>query len=549
MIYCRVSTKEQVEEGTSLNAQEKNCREYARNNGYEVAEVFIEKGESAKTADRTELKRLFTFCANRKNNVCIVIAHKIDRIARNTDDYSYIRILLKRRGIEIKSTSEYIEDTPAGRFMENMIATVSQFDNDVRTERCTDGMKEAMREGRYVWQAPFGYSNVRVGGKATIAPNEYASLVVEAFNETAKNTHPIDEVRQQIVSKAELNRKTGHFSRSNFYRMLRNPVYAGWIIKFRERHQGLFEPIVSQELFDQVQRVLTYGKRRNLHYLTENPDFPLRRLLYTKEGRKLTGCWSQGRKKKYPYYLFHGERFTMRKIDLETSFKSFMDGFALDDKHFEKLAVFVHKHLHTAVRDQHSLGLNLKKQLAILKENQSLLVQKSLKGVISDTVLKQQLDTMERELMQLNARLMDLPQKTKDYDASLLAAKEFFVKPSHVWEQAPFISKLKLQWFYFPKGVLFQKVKSQTAEIVNYFKPEMIFLGQLSRKVNLLSSTSDNPELTSSFAEEIRKSLETLEGIKKEAEAGAKKKFLEVETLCAYSEPINTSYADTYEDR
>ncbi len=61
VIYCRVSTKEQAEEGNSLVTQERNCREYALKNGYDIAHVFIEQGESAKTADRTELQKLFIF--------------------------------------------------------------------------------------------------------------------------------------------------------------------------------------------------------------------------------------------------------------------------------------------------------------------------------------------------------------------------------------------------------------------------------------------------------------------------------------------------------
>jgi len=48
VIYCRVSTKEQVEEGNSLATQEKICKEYALKNGYEVAELFIEQGKVPK---------------------------------------------------------------------------------------------------------------------------------------------------------------------------------------------------------------------------------------------------------------------------------------------------------------------------------------------------------------------------------------------------------------------------------------------------------------------------------------------------------------------
>ena len=49
------------------------------------------------------------------------------------------------------------------------MANIAQFDNDIRSERCAGGMREAMREGRYVWMATAGYKNVRVAGKCTIA--------------------------------------------------------------------------------------------------------------------------------------------------------------------------------------------------------------------------------------------------------------------------------------------------------------------------------------------------------------------------------------------
>src|SRR6188474_2337981 len=94
VIYCRVSTKEQVEEGNSLVTQEKLCREYALKHGYEIVHAFIEQGESAKTAERPELQKLLSFCAFRKNGIQALITYKIDRISRNTDDYSHLRILL-----------------------------------------------------------------------------------------------------------------------------------------------------------------------------------------------------------------------------------------------------------------------------------------------------------------------------------------------------------------------------------------------------------------------------------------------------------------------
>ena len=65
VIYIRVSTKEQTE-NLSLPTQLRACEEYCRREGLEILERFKEEGESAKTADRTELQRLLTFCRTNK---------------------------------------------------------------------------------------------------------------------------------------------------------------------------------------------------------------------------------------------------------------------------------------------------------------------------------------------------------------------------------------------------------------------------------------------------------------------------------------------------
>jgi DNA invertase Pin-like site-specific DNA recombinase len=61
VIYVRVSTKEQTE-SLSLPTQLRACEEYCRRQGYEILERFHEEGESAKTADRSQLQKLLTFC-------------------------------------------------------------------------------------------------------------------------------------------------------------------------------------------------------------------------------------------------------------------------------------------------------------------------------------------------------------------------------------------------------------------------------------------------------------------------------------------------------
>ena len=498
MIYCRVSTKEQAEEGNSLVTQEKNCREYAIKNDYEVSAIFIEQGESAKTADRTELKKLMSFCATKKNNISAVISYKIDRISRNTDDYSQIRILLKRYGVEIKSTTEFFEDNPAGRFMENIIANVAQFDNDVRAERSIGGMRAAVREGRYVWMAPLGFSNVKVSGKSTIAPNRLAQLILRAFEEVALNQYPVEEIRKKLIAVGFINQFGKPIPKTTFYRTLKNELYTGWINKFEERHKGTFEQIVPEGLFNQVQQVLS-GKQPNIkYYQIESLDFPLRRFFNHPSGKLLTGCWSQGRNKKYPYYLFHYQNINIRKEVLETIFIGWLNKFKIDITHFDKLQAFTKKHLDIGISDKKAEINRLQKKVTDLKEKQHILIEKNIDGIISNELCKEKISAIDIELYQISNFISSLPNTTINYSHLLNTIQDILKSPGDAWEKADFKTKIKLQWFYFPHGIEFDGKESRTTKICKLFKINEYFSYPQSHNVphSFSKSNTANPQIS-----------------------------------------------------
>jgi len=133
VIYCRVSTKEQLER-YSLQYQEKECKLYAERNNINVIKCFIDRGESAKTAFRTELQNLLTFVAKNKSGIDVVIVHKMDRLSRNVNDTSSIQNFFSKLNIELKSATEGFDNTPGGKFLANILAASAQFDNDVKSE-------------------------------------------------------------------------------------------------------------------------------------------------------------------------------------------------------------------------------------------------------------------------------------------------------------------------------------------------------------------------------------------------------------------------------
>jgi site-specific DNA recombinase len=106
IIYCRVSSQEQVS-GTSLDTQERACLEYAERNQIGVLKTFVEKGESATAADRTEFLKALEYC--RKHKVQAFIVWKIDRFARNTTDHFAVSAKLKQHGAALHSVTEPIK--------------------------------------------------------------------------------------------------------------------------------------------------------------------------------------------------------------------------------------------------------------------------------------------------------------------------------------------------------------------------------------------------------------------------------------------------------
>ena len=153
VIYCRVSTKEQLQ-NLSLPTQEKACVEYCRRQNYEV---FVEQGESAKTADRTELKKLLQYCRENKGRIDAVVVYALSRFARERLDHHVLRAQLATLRITLRSATEPIDDSSTGQLMEGIIATIAQFDNDVRSERTVAGMKARLERGDWTFPPPLGY--------------------------------------------------------------------------------------------------------------------------------------------------------------------------------------------------------------------------------------------------------------------------------------------------------------------------------------------------------------------------------------------------------
>ena len=340
VIYCRVSSQEQVS-GTSLAMQERLCKEYAQRETIEVLGCFVEEGESAKTADRTEFKKALNFCADKKHPVSYFIVHKLDRFARNKDDHVLTQMFLRRCGTKLRSVTEQIDETPIGKMMEGVLSTWAQFDNDIRASRSKSGMIEKTQRGIWVWAEPLGYKRLTRGGNLVV-DDDAAPHIRFAFEKYAEGAYTFQSLAEELAKRGFRTRTGKKPFKQLIEKILRNPIYYGIIKAWGHEHKAAFAPIIEEELFWKCQR----GVRRRLGHNKRdrvNPNFPLRRFTFCAIcNRPLTGSAPTGRRGvKYPYYHHHTQECTaatfVPKETLEQNFVEYLQQEISTEPKYEKI--------------------------------------------------------------------------------------------------------------------------------------------------------------------------------------------------------------------
>ena len=455
VIYTRVSTEEQVREGMSLEAQESACREYCVRTGYSVVRIFVEEGESAKTADRTQLKELLAFCREDRK-ISVVVVHKIDRFARQAQDHMQLRSLLAAMGVTLRSVTEPIDDTYTGKFMEGIFALVAELDNNIRADRSIKGMRQKLENGYWTFPPPLGYeaSKDTRGNKNIVPDPDRAELIRWAFERFSTGLYTRQQVLREVTARGLLTKKGKAVSPQTFQQTLRKPVYAGriavWGIDVRAQHQG----IVSEETFNKVQAILN-GKRTTITPRPRNnEDFPLRHFVRCgKCGDPLTASWSSGRTKRYAYYHCQEGCTRVSKAVFETAFVELLKKL---QPQAEYVALFREVVLDVLKAKQ---GESIESQTAIerklreLRSNRDKLEQAHVYQRTIDSETYQRMRTallsdITLTEMELRESLLDVI----DAGEVIEFALNVLVNASNLWKTASLDTKQRFQQVLFPEG-------------------------------------------------------------------------------------------------
>ena len=453
VIYTRVSTKEQAENNQSLTTQKKYCDDYAQKNGIEVLAYFGGSYESAKSDERKEFKKMLEF-VNRRPNISYIIVYSFDRFSRTGNNGAYISAELKKKGIVVVSATQNIDSlTTAGEFQENLFHLFSQFDNNLRREKCVTGMKERLRRGYWVGTVPFGYTNLNPGKGKTpeYIINDDGKKLKYAFKWKAE----LEITHQEIVDR--LAKKGLVTTEKKISKILKNPFYCGKIISNHvpnEIIEGKHPKIVSEELFLKVNGKLNktgYGEK----LLKDAEELPLKKFVKSANcGTPYTGYLA---KKKGLWYYKNNrpgscENRSAKKMNQK--FAELLATYQITDEKFKAplkdIILNLFKEINQEIIAQ---SLQNEKQIRLIEKKIERLEERYVFEEINNaqyTKFKQKLNTEKEQILSETEKDgIDLSNLEKAIENAL----NLSINLSKLWASGNLEQKRKIQKMVFPDGI------------------------------------------------------------------------------------------------
>lgn len=274
---------------------------------------YDDEAGSSETLDRPGLQQLLADV--RAGKINRVVVYRLDRLSRRIADCIAVLQELKDRQIAFTIVTQPELGSGAQQSLTlSLMATFAQFEQELIRERLAESRSAHKRRGRRVaGVVPYGYVADPLTKQLLIEARE-ARRVRKLFQWAADGKLPTEIARianrrgwrtkYHGSRKTQVNGRMGRWTPRQVLATLTNPVYAGLIRDDEALRKGAHKAIVSQEQFDEVQR-LVQSRRTRSPGRTRDPWnwWPLRGLLRCGCcGRPMTPTTSPYGSRRYRYY-------------------------------------------------------------------------------------------------------------------------------------------------------------------------------------------------------------------------------------------------------
>jgi DNA invertase Pin-like site-specific DNA recombinase len=257
-LYARKSTEQEDKQVLSIDSQVKEMEKMAATENLEIVVTKKESHSAKEAGQRPVFNEIVEELKQGKFNGILTWAP--DRIARNAGDLGRIVDLMDQKMLhEIRTFGQKFSNTPNDKFMLMILGSQTKLENDNKVVNVKRGLRARCEMGLWPCTAPTGYLNSKNVDKrchVEIDPHR-APIIKKVFEKVAYEKWSGRKIHSWLKNDIKFTAKSGKpLTLSNIYITLRNTFYYGRFEYPRgggQWYQGKHEPIITKELFDQVQ--------------------------------------------------------------------------------------------------------------------------------------------------------------------------------------------------------------------------------------------------------------------------------------------------------
>ena len=444
IIFCRVSSKRQKDEGVSLDVQEKTIKQYCQDKGFNILTTYS-IDESSTRGARKEFHKMLEFAEECYGKVAIVVNY-VDRLQRTYDDTPELERLRISGKLEIHALRENLiitKNSPATDLtVWYMYVLMANFQNNTMIEKVKASQKEGLAMGRFLGLAPIGYLNTKDEDKrATIVVDkERAPIIKKLFEEYATGLHSLQSIWYKARELGLISKEKNHYksspnfgkrtfiSRNQIETILKNSFYMGIMKVNNQLIPHIYEPIISKALFDKVQEVFKSKSREVFSHQQEYKaiQFAFRGLIKCETcGCAITPEQHFKKGKRYIYYKCSHLRGNCNQCNVNEDVLLAQ----LDTELFSKInipsnvLVALKKNVQNNMEEKATLNAHLKRnlqeELQILVNKEDNLTDLYVSGKIKEEIYNRQINAIADEKVRLEESIVRYKEITKDIKATV----------------------------------------------------------------------------------------------------------------------------------
>ncbi len=279
-LYARKSTEQEDKQALSIESQVKEMQSLAERDGLNIVEIKREAHSSKEVGQRPVYNELLAEIKQGKFNGILTWAP--DRLSRNAGDLGAVVDLMDQGLLqEIRTFGQKFTNNPNEKFLLMILGSQAKLENDNKMVNVKRGLRARVEMGLWPSVPPTGYlSNPDRNKKCEVVIDERrAPIIKQMFEKVAYDGWSGRKLFKWLQKDIRFTAKSGKpLTLSNVYLLLKNTFYYGEFEYPKgsgKKYQGQHIPIITKDLFNQVQNVIT--NEYNLR--TQDKEFAFTKML------------------------------------------------------------------------------------------------------------------------------------------------------------------------------------------------------------------------------------------------------------------------------